>query len=514
MKNIFGILAKSIGALVLIGLIFGLLFWFVWRPIKIANYEAVIPEHLLQKEKYLSSIPRSRDIFPNIIIINFDDLGYGDLSSYGNKLIKTPAIDSIADNGIKMTSFYSCSPVCTPSRAGLLTGRYPIRAHAAETVFFPESHPVADFRKFQGQTNELPKDEITIAEALKPAGYKTGMIGKWHLGDREGYLPNDFGFDEYYGVHYSNDMIPLNIYHNNTIVEEDKTELEDGYGSFMTGKYSYKDPDIPLKTKGVDQTQLTDKYTNKAVEFIKNSKNESFFLYFAHSFPHLPHFASRTHAGESDGGLYGDVVEDLDRSVAAVMHTLANLKLDKKTLVIITSDNGADFNGSAGNLRGRKFQTFEGGQKVPLIAYWNGVLPQGIVMDQMAMNTDLFPTILSLANIPLPSDRKIDGKNIWSTWKDNAQSPHDVLFYLSAFDGMPKGARNGQFKYHADASKFLSGQAGMAVEYKQKPQLNDVSLDNESHNLIKKYPDVAEQLKASIEQLQAEFEINQRGWVK
>ena len=447
------------------------------------------------------------------IIINFDDLGYGDLSSYGNKLIKTSAIDSLAAKGVRMTSFYSCSPVCTPSRAGLLTGRFPIRAHAADNVFFPESHPVADFRKLQGQANELAKDEITIAEVLKPVGYKTGMIGKWHLGDREGHLPNDFGFDEYYGVHFSNDMIPLNIYHNNDIVEEDKTELADGQGSFMTGKSSYTDEDIPLKTKGIDQTELTDKFTKKAIEFIENSKGESFFLYFAHSFPHVPHFASKEQDGKSMGGLYGDVVEDLDRSVDAVIKTLERLQLDKKTLVIITSDNGADFNGSSGNLRGRKFETFEGGQKVPLIAYWKGTLPEGIVTDQMAMNTDLFPTILSLVNLSLPSDRKIDGKNIWSIWKNNTESPHDVLFYLSAFNGMPKGARNSELKYHTAASKYLSGQGGFAMEYKQKPQLTDVSLDNESHNLIKKYPRVAEKLKASVMKLEEDFKNNKRGWL-
>ena len=508
------ILAKTLGYLLLLGLVVGLLFWYVWRPIKIANYEPKNPEHLTQKETYLASISKTNTNQPNIVLINFDDLGYGDLSCYGNPLIKTPAMDSLATNGVKMTAFYSSSPVCTPSRAGLLTGRFPIRAHAANHVYFPEGHPMTNLRKFNGSANELPKDEITIAEVLKATGYKTGMIGKWHLGDRAGHLPNDFGFDNYYGVHYSNDMLPLHIYRNDKIEVEDKTEIADGHGVPFIGKHSYLDPETPLKTKGVDQTNLTENYTKEAIQFIEQNKAALFFLYFAHSFPHVPHFAATEHAGQSEGGLYGDVIEDLDRSVAAIVEQLETLQLLENTLVIITSDNGADYNGSSGNLRGRKFETYEGGQKVPLIAYWKGTIPQGVVTDQMAMNTDLFPTILSLAKVPMPSDRKIDGEDIWSIWKENAQSPHDVLYYLSANNGMPKGARNQQFKYHTAGAKFNQIFTGIAGVQSMKPQLHDILLGNESHNLIKKYPKVEEELKASVEELEEEFKTNQRGWIE
>ncbi len=512
--KIFNLLAKIVGYLLLIALIFGVLFWHVWRPLKIAKYEPKTPEHLQQKEAYLAAIPKSTNYRPNIVLINFDDLGYGDLSCYGNQLIQTPAIDSLAANGVKMTAFYSCSPVCTPSRAGLLTGRFPIRAHAANHVYFPENHPVTAFRKFRNQANELPKDEITIAEILRASGYQTSMVGKWHLGDRAGHLPNDFGFENYYGVHYSNDMLPLHIYRNKDIEIADKTELADGEGNFITGKLSYIDPETPLKTKGVDQTNLTENYTKEAIQFIEKSKGHPFFLYFAHSFPHVPHFASSKHAGQSEGGLYGDVIEDLDRSVASIIQTLEQQNLLDNTLVIITSDNGGDFNGSSGNLRGRKFETFEGGQRVPLIVYWKGKLPKGIVTDQIAMNTDLMPTLLSIAKIPLPSDRKIDGRNIWSVWTEKAESPHKVLYYFSPNNGMPKGARNKQFKYHTAGEKFNSIYGGLAAAQLQKPQLTNILLDNEAHNLILKYPTITEELKNSIEQIQEDFKKNQRGWVK
>ena len=235
----------------------GLAFWFIYRPIKIASYEPAIPEHLDQKIEYLNGIAnksvKSESNRPNIIFINFDDMGYGDLSCYGNKLIKTPIMDSLAANGIRMTSFYSCSPVCTPSRAGLLTGRYPKRSFSGDHVFFPEDHPIARMRKLQGLKNEIPRDEIMISEVLKADGYATALIGKWHLGDREGHLPNDFGFDHFYGVRYSNDMIPLHIYQNEEILENDEKKLVKN-----VFPYGYYDMDTPINGKATDQTRLTE----------------------------------------------------------------------------------------------------------------------------------------------------------------------------------------------------------------------------------------------------------------
>jgi len=507
LKRMLNIIIKSFGFLAIAFIIFSLIFVFIWFPYKVKHNQPKWESHAKQKETYLKEVSKlNLKEKPNIIIIFFDDLGYGDLSCYGNKLIKTPTIDSLTNYGVKFTDFYSSSPVCTPSRAGLLTGRLPIRTLAGNHVFMAEGTFAADMRKFMGLANNLPIDEILISEVFKAIGYKTGMLGKWHLGEVKGHLPNDFGFDEFYGVKYSNDMLPLNIYRNYNIEEEDKTEL-------VSGSRSYFDSDDSLKIKGLDQSLLTEKYTNEAVKFINKNKDKPFFLYFAHSFPHVPHFASKKYAGESEGGLYGDVVEDLDRSVQLVMEALTANGLEENTLVIITSDNGADYNGNAGNLRGRKTQTYEGGQRVPLIVLWKNHLPEGIVTDQMAMNTDFFPTLLSLLNIPLPNDRIIDGKNIFPVF-EGKNSPHDYLYYTNTFTGKIVGVRNNRFKYHIGGYQSMPVFKAIGVTLNKKPQLNDLLLGNESHNLIKKFPQKADSLKNAmnlkIESLQ--LETNKRGW--
>ncbi|MEC3907540.1 sulfatase-like hydrolase/transferase [Tamlana sp. 2201CG12-4] len=438
-------------------------------------------------------------------MILFDDLGYGDLSCYGNQLIETPCIDSIASHSVKMTNFYSSSPVCTPSRVGLLTGRLPLRAKAGDHVYMPEGHVGSKFRKFMGKANELPRDEILLPEIFKAAGYQTGMLGKWHLGDVKGHLPNDFGFDSYYGVRYSNDMLPLHIYRNEVIEEEDKTKL-------VSGASSYFDPESPLKIAGIDQTQLTEKYTKEAVKFISKHKDKPFFLYFAHSFPHVPHFASKNNSGQSRGGLYGDVVEDLDRSVQTVMEAIADNGLEENTLVFITSDNGADYNGSSGGLRGRKTQSYDGGQKVPMIVSWKNNLPRGLVTGEMSMNIDVFPTILNLLDLPLPKDREIDGKDIMPVLKGK-NSPHQELYYTSAWTGEVKGIRNKSYKYHTGGFNAVPVFKGFGMVQTVKPQLSDMLLDNESHNLIKKYPAIAKKMKEKLDRKTEALKLNPRGWI-
>lgn len=457
-------------------------------------YRPLEPEHLAEKQTYLESVAGARDPeAPNIIVILFDDLGYGDLSSYGNRLIRTPEIDALAAEGVRLTSFYSVSPICTPARAGLMTGRYPVRAHSNSRAFLPSDRKEALARRLQGLENAIPRDEILLAEPLRSAGYHTGLIGKWHLGDLEGHLPNDLGFDDYYGVLSSNDLPELlDLYRNKTL----ETPWRD-----------------------VDPASLTPRYTAEAIDFITANRERPFFLYLAHTYPHIPHFATAAHRGTSEGGLYGDVVEDLDRSVGAIMDSLRENGLEKNTLVIVTSDNGADLNGSTGGLRGHKGDTFEGGQRVPFIAFWPGEIEAGREIDGMAMTTDLFPTLLDLAGIPLPADRIIDGKDILPMLRGEAPTPHEELFYFEMMRGAIWGVRTQRYKYNVRQQKALRNPAHplpnlgrFLIDDHFGPMLNDLELDTEYHDLSLRHPEIATDLRGRIERKEAELAENLRGW--
>jgi len=455
------------------------------------------PERLAEKDAYLAGI-RAADpaSAPNFVVILFDDLGWGDLSSYGNRLIRTPRTDQLADEGVRMTDFYSAAPVCTPSRAALLTGRYAIRSHTQHMVFFSDASPIATLRRMLGLGNELIRDEILVSEALQAAGYATGMVGKWHLGGVPGHRPNDFGFDFWYGVLWSNDMTPLHLYRNQEIEERDARDPGTWTGAF-------RDADTD-RGDGLDQRSLTERYTREAVAFIERNRERPFFLFVSHTFPHVPHFASRQHAGSSAGGVYGDVVEDLDRSVGAVVDTLDRLGLGERTLVIVTSDNGADYNGSPGSLRGRKASTYEGGQRVPMIARWPGRIPAGVVSDGLGMNMDLFSTLLDEAGVPAPSDRLIDGRDLMPLLERGAPSAHDVLFYTSSWTGRIDAVRDRRFKYRASTADFG----------RNKPQLWRMDADAEAHNLIALHPEAAQRLAGRLETERAAQVENPRGWLE
>ena len=353
---------------------------------------------------------------PDIVLIFVDDMGYGDLGCYGNPNITTPNLDNMADEGVRLTSFYAVASVCTPSRAGLLTGRYPIRS-------IPDNCGPSQPEK------GLPVSEITIADRLKEKGYVTGAIGKWHLGMAKRFIPTSRGFDSFYGLLYSNDMIlPWCPW----LSEKDTL-------------FMYEN-DKPVKVVGHDQEGLTVEYTQKAVDFIRANKDKPFFLYLAHAMPHLPISTTEEFRGKSDGGLYGDVIQTLDWSVGQVLKTLKEEGLDKNTLVIFTSDNGPWLKlpermlqggvkpwhgGSPGPLRGSKATTYEGGFRVPAIIRWPGKIPPGQISTEMATTMDLYVTIAKTAGADIPADRPIDGHNILPFLKGETTSPTNELFYFN-----------------------------------------------------------------------------------
>ena len=401
---------------------------------------------------------------PNIVYIFADDLGYGDLSCYGAKDINTPNIDQIAKQGIKFTEFYSASSVCSPSRAALLTGRYPQRM-GINTVFFSES--------FTG----IPDKEITIPEILKEKGYATGIVGKWHLGHHSKYLPLQHGFDEYFGIPYSNDM--------ESVVYMRGNEVE-----------SYK----------VKQQYITKTYTKEAQKFITKNKDNSFFLYIAHSMPHVPLYASEEFIGTSKRGLYGDVVQELDWSVGQILKSLREHGILENTLIVFSSDNGPwlamkEDGGSAGDLREGKTFTFDGGMKVPTVAMWKNRIPQGIINTEVASQMDWFPTIANITGSSIPKGLVIDGLDISKVLTDKGNRKNSDLLFL---DGKQlQGYRSGQWKVKLPYKGFRGN------KWKQLVKAHDTLLFNlntdpgEKNNLFEKYPEKAKEiLKEMIEKYQ------------
>ena len=429
----------------------------------------------------------------NVIIIYADDLGWGDLGCYGHPEFKTPNLDRLAAEGARLTQFSSSCPYCAPARASLQTGRYQVRSGVTR-------NPCPD-----AGVNDvgMPASEVTLGEAFKAAGYATICIGKWHLGHKPEFHPLEHGYDEYLGILYSNDMHPVELWDDDKVVE------------------------YP-----VIQATLTKRYTERAISFIERNKSRPFFVYLPHAMPHKPLAASEDFYKKTETGLYGDVITELDWGVGKIIDKLNELGLDGKTLVLFTSDNGPWYGGSTGGLRGMKGRTWEGGTRVPLIAWWPGRVPAGHVSDQPAIIMDLYTTSLRAAGIEPPTDRVLDGKNIMPLLTSAAKTPHDVLFSFKG-DRMHT-VRSGKWKLHllapqnpkakvwkpdekwvdprgpdgvrlvapyeqAHPSEYPGVQTGDVVTGK-KPALFDLAADpSEQQDVAAQHPEIVKRLKGYAE---------------
>ncbi len=417
---------------------------------------------------------------PNFVIIFCDDLGYGDLGSFGNPTIRTPHLDRMAEEGQKWTQFYSADPICTPSRAGLLTGCYPIRngmTSAKRGVLFPDS------------SLGLPDEEITIAELLREKGYATAAVGKWHLGHLPPYLPMAQGFDFYYGIPYSNDMARIRGAPNYKAGTDDPDYYAD------TNHF-----DVPLMDDEeiielpANQNTITHRYTERAVEFIKAKQDRPFFLYLAHSLPHIPLFTHESFRGRSARGLYGDVIEEIDWSVGQVLQTLRDQQLDQNTVVIFTSDNGPwlafkTHGGSAGPLRAGKGTNFEGGQRVPTVFWGPGLIEPGVV-GGLGSTIDLLATFSGMAGAKVPTDRKMDGYDLSAVLKQSAPSPRKEFYYWNR--GLLHAVRSGPWKLH-----FIQREP---VNYGRVAEMKTPELYHLEHDISEAY-DVAESHPEKVAEL-------------
>ncbi len=424
-----------------------------------------------------------REAKPNIVLLFADDLGYGDLGIFGNPTIKTPNLDQMAAEGVKLTQFYVAASICTPSRAGLMTGRLPIRNGmcGGRGVFFPDTR------------GGLPQEEITIAEVLKEQGYATACIGKWHLGHAPEFLPPSQGFDYYFGIPYSNDMSPAQ--------------------NQWKGAKKFPPTPLILGTEIIeeepDQRFLTRRYTEHAIRFIEKHADEPFFIYLPYTFPHVPLYVSDDFAGTSERGLYGDVVQEIDWSVGEIIKTLKTTGLDTNTFVFFTSDNGPwlamrEEGGSAGLLFEGKGSTWEGGMREPAIARFPGRIKKGSVSSAVATTLDLFPTFATLAGANVPGDRILDGVDILPVLTGHRKTGKDTVYFYKGRELY--AIRKGAWKAHFITVIRPYG-PDVQTEKHDPPILFNVEVDpTEKYNLAEEQPEIIDEILAIKKAHQANLE--------
>jgi uncharacterized sulfatase len=400
--------------------------------------------------------PRAVTDRPNIVLVFMDDMGYGDMGCFGGTVVQTPRMDQIAERGIKFRHMYSPASTCTPSRASLLTGRYAQRVGLPRVIFPHEGEG-------------LPAWERTLPELLRECGYRTAMYGKWHLGSRPEHNPVRHGFDEFVGLLYSNDMDPVHLYEDEKVIETD-----------------------------VDQAWITKLYTDRAIEFIEQNVGEPFFVYLAHTMPHIPLHVEPAFRGTSRGGTYGDTIECIDFHLGRILDLVHERGLTENTLVIVTSDNGPWFEGSTGGLRGRKIETWEGGLRMPFVAQWPGQVPAGAVCDEPACFTDLLPTLTTLAGGTVPVDRPIDGIDIGPALFGDATPEREAIYFFQYWE--LNAVRSGRWKLHV-------GRHGHPYpDPRELPDLVDLELDPaESYNVANREPEVLARLTSLAERFAAEI---------
>ncbi|SHI58391.1 Arylsulfatase A [Arenibacter nanhaiticus] len=404
---------------------------------------------------------------PNIIVIFTDDQGYADLSCYGATAYRTPHIDELASQGVRFTDFYVPATVCTPSRAALLTGSYPKRVGLHESVLRPFSD------------TGLSPNEYTMAEMLKDVGYQTACVGKWHLGHQPEFMPNNQGFDYFFGVPYSNDM-----------------------DSFLYREINFQSPPLPLFENekqiesGPDQRFLTKRFTDATIKYIKDHKDAPFFVYLAHIMPHIPLHVSEEFEGKTSYGLYGDVISELDWNVGRIVSFLKEEGLFENTIIVFTSDNGphrAVNRGAALPLRGWKTQTWEGGQRVPGIITWPSQIPSKVVSNELVTTMDLMPTLAAITGGKLPLGSSIDGRNLKHFLKNPTSELQEYPLYYYATNGSVEAVRLGKWKLHIAKSIGYDSNKNFPVS------LYDLKNDlGEQENVAHRYPEVVSKLNELI----------------